>query len=353
MNRLPRFDLASHTDLATLDFGAMRMALRHEAAEHDLRVGTDTDARIEIAMPTGTIGVVPRDTGVRLSVTAARADWLFMLKENVVEHIGHFVPDAVRDLRWNDHGDETSGALPANFRFATVQSVEPVGAVFCRVRVQASGLESFDSNAIHFRLALPPVGLEQPEWPCVAANGTTIWPRGPAALHLPVYTTRAINVREGVMDFDVFQHAGGRVTQWVQNLTPGTQVAVMGPGGGGMPTTDRIALYGDETAFPAIARILENLPRDAVGRAVLLSEAGAECGYPMTPPLGIEMIWQRRSTPNDLVEIALCDHAAHPERFVWFAGEKAATQKVRRSLGKPVKGNSYIASYWSELNIDE
>ena len=253
-----------------------------------------------------------------------------MLKEQLVEHLAHFLPDVVEKIRWSDA--DQAGGLPPNFHFATVQTVNPVGTSFLRVRVKARGLSSFQDDAIHFRLVLPPRGIEDVEWPYVSESGATVWPKGDKALHRPVYTTRWIDHAQGIMDFDVFVHDGGRVTEWARNAEPGTQVAVVGPGGGGIPQTIRILMFADETALPATARILEALPADTLGHVTVQTENGAGCAYALTSPSGVSVTWLDRADDHSLSDLALSAMEEFPQHFLWFACEKADAQKVARRL---------------------
>ncbi|MEL6681649.1 MAG: siderophore-interacting protein [Pseudomonadota bacterium] len=348
MTIAPSFDLQSEADLPELSFAAMRMAMLNEAQEHELPLLANSENEVTCGTPFGNIGIHALPEGLKIKVSAARSDWLFMLKESLVEHLAHFVPDAVDKLRWSD--GEKVGSLPPNFQFAKVQSVEPLGTSFKRVRIKAVNLGSYDDESIHFRIILPSVGQDNVVWPQVGANGATIWPKGDLALHKPVYTARWIDQSDGLIDIDVFVHEGGRVSEWVNQVAVGDTTAIVGPGGGGIPQTKRINLYGDETAFPAIARILETLPKDSVGRVVLAASNGAACGYPIDAPAGIKVDWLSGDESLKLPDIALAEREKTPEHFLWFAAEKAAVQPVQKALKAAgmTSANSYVATYWSK-----
>ena len=343
----PDFTLSAETNLPGLNFEAMKLVMLHEAQEHDLPVTENTDTKLCLETPFGRYTLHDADAGVRVEVSAAKQDWLFMLKEGLVEHLIHFVPDVVDTLKWSDA--DQAGGLPPNFHFATVQSVRPVGTSFLRVRVKARGLSSFQDDAIHFRIVLPLHSNEDVEWPFVSENGSTVWPKGDKALHRPVYTTRWIDHAQGLMDFDVYIHEGGRVTEWARRVEPGSQVAVVGPGGGGIPQTNRILIFADETALPAAARILEALPEDSQGQVTVQMESGAHCAYSLSAPSGLSITWLDRDAGPALAERALIAMAEYPDHFLWFACEKAEVQRVREAF-KQKNGdtaNAYIAAYWS------
>lgn len=347
----PAYPLHADALLPALPFAAARQSIIAMAREHALPVAADSASAVTVEVPAfGHYSFTARDGGIAVRISAAMQDRLFMLKEGFALHLEEIREGASAALRWSDAAPAgASGALPPNVRFTTVRAVSPVGPAFLRVEVQGTNLESFRDDAIHFRLLLPPAGCAAPQWPHVAENGATVWPKGDAALHRPVYTTRRIDHDTGVMAFDIFLHEGGRATGWARRARPGDRLAIAGPGGGGIPETSRILLFADETALPAAARILESLPPESEGTAVFLSDKGAACGYPVQAPAGVAVTWQCRGVRPGLAEQALAAHAALPGHYLWFAGEKSEVQTLRGGLkhAKPAAANSYIAAYWS------
>ncbi|WP_037308715.1 siderophore-interacting protein [Ruegeria halocynthiae] len=343
----PNFALQAETTLRHLNFDAMKMVMLHQAQEYDLPIIENNDTCVCIQMNHGCLRFKNAADGIRTTAFAAQQDWLFMLKEGLVWQLEQFSPDTAAQVRWSDV--DKAGGLPPNFHFATVQSVRWIGASFIRVRIKAKGLSSFQDDAIHFRIVLPPADLGDVEWPHVSENGSTVWPTGAKTLHKPVYTTRWIDHAQGVMDFDVFVHEGGRVTDWASSVAPGAQVAFVGPGGGGIPKTDRILMFADETALPATARIMETLPADTNGHVTVLASHEAYCSYAITAPAGVSVSWLDRETGHSLADIAIEMRDRFPEHYVWFACEKADARRFRTAYkakgGDPA--NAYIAAYWS------
>jgi hypothetical protein len=90
--------------------------------------------------------------------------------------------------------------------------------------------------------------------------------------HRPVYTTREVALLEDEaarITVDIFLHAGGRVTDWMGRVRPGNEITITGPGGGGRPGAPWMALTGDETAVPVIARILAEADPATRGGVIL------------------------------------------------------------------------------------
>ncbi|WP_297339142.1 siderophore-interacting protein [Pseudophaeobacter sp.] len=345
----PSFPIDATALLTGLSHAAMRQVMLHQAQEHELRVVEDSESAVSIEVPSfGQYRFEPAEGGIHIRISAALPDRLFMLKDSFSETLSQLLPEAAKDLRWSDSA--TLPNRPPNLHFTRVVSVTPVGTAFLRVRIQADDLSSFQDDAIHFRLLLPAPDCTEPEWPSLAENGATVWPKGEKALHRPAYTTRWIDRQAGLLDFDVFLHDGGRVTNWVRGASIGDLLVIAGPGGGGIPESSKICIFADETAFPAVARILEALPANSTGQVTLIAAQGDDCGYPITAPAGVKLTWLTREEAQDVPHQALAAHRECPDHFLWLASEKSDVTPVREALktDKPAPGTSYIAAYWSK-----
>ncbi|GAB5377930.1 MAG: hypothetical protein AcusKO_43920 [Acuticoccus sp.] len=341
------YPLEAMADLPGLSFAPMRAMVLAEAGRHGLPVVEDDPGRLTVRTAHGLVGLRDGEgaAGVAAMVAAADARWLFILKDGLVTQLAQAMPEAAQGLRWSD---AAAGGTPPNFQFARVVSVEPLGSAFLRVQLFPEDLSRFGDEAIHFRLVLAPPGLADVAWPSVGANGAVVWPSGDKALHRPVYTTRRIDRAARLMEFDIFLHEGGRVSDWARGATARTVVGLTGPGGGGIPDTTCIVMFADETGFPAVARILEALPAGTEGEVTLLAEAGAACGYPMAPPPGVVLRWLSPRDGLALDVAAMEAHRAHPDHFLWFAGERTAAMAARAGFkaagGDPAR--AYISAYW-------
>lgn len=240
-------------------------------------------------------------------------------------------------------------SCPPNFNFAKTVSVTPVGTSFLRVRVAADNLSRFTPDVLHFRVVLPAAGDSNPTWPSIGANGQTEWPKGDKALHRPVYTIRGIDVEAGWLEFDAFVHEGGRVTEWAQSLRADHAeqvIGLSGPAGRGVPTASDILLAGDETAFPAIARIMAGTDRPKTGEVFLYSDVQ---DYDFEVPAGYTL---HRVSPSHGAEHFVERFTKTPrsdDSFVWFGGEKSMTQTLRAHFHDTCgvsKDASYISAYW-------
>ncbi|WP_293574942.1 siderophore-interacting protein [Phaeobacter sp.] len=348
----PDFPLSTEATARGLQFSAMRQLLLHEAQEHELPVSENTDSRVVVETPYGLFRIEPQDDGPKIHLCAAKPDWLFMLKDGLIEHLTPFAPEVAANLRWSNTGETgDTGPFPPAFQFTKILSITPVGTSFLRVVIEVPDLSSYGDDAIHFRVVLPPKDLVDVEWPSLAPNGSAQWPKGDKALHRPVYTARWVNHETRQLAFDVFLHDGGRVTDWARTATVGATLAINGPGGGGLVNSAQILLFADETGFPAAARILEALPDETTGHAVFIADTGANCAYPITTPPGVSVRWLNRDADApSLLSVAEPLIAAHPNHFLWYAAEKSEVQQLRASLPNTAadRERRYVAAYWTD-----
>jgi NADPH-dependent ferric siderophore reductase len=94
---------------------------------------------------------------------------------------------------------------------------------------------------------------------------------------------------------------------------------------------------GDETALPAISRILAAAPASTRGTA-LLEVAGPAEEQPLTAPDGVVVRWLHRADTPPGESTLLADAVAAIERpdgddvFAWVAAESGAVRAIRADL---------------------
>ena len=165
---------------------------------------------------------------------------------------------------------ELPGRRPPELRTVDVAGVEELSARMARLTVTGGELDGFEivEPAASVRLLIPTTGtadLVMPEW-----NGNEfLLPNGERPI-LRTFTPRRFHPDRPALDIDIVLHADGATSRWVEEAQPGDPAAVAGPGRG--YRIDRGApgffLAGDETAIPAIAQLLEQIPADIPVRAV-------------------------------------------------------------------------------------
>ncbi|WP_416482566.1 siderophore-interacting protein [Streptomyces sp. CL12] len=243
---------------------------------------------------------------------------------------------------------------PIRVRRTEVVRTAPVGAGLLRVTLGGPGTEGFEAHSPidHVKLLFPePDGsLRLPE-----PDGDLLkWPR-PAPTSRE-YTVRRYDPEAGEIDIDIAPHEGGLASDWAQRVRPGAVLHVAGPPGGLIipPVYDRYLLVGDITALPAIARWLEELPRDAKGWA-FIEVAGAAEQIELSAPAAVEVRWLHRGdrpagTGDALERAATAVPVAEGERlYAWIAGEAGQIKPLRRWVRDELRldrGDHEITGYW-------
>lgn len=338
-------DNTVYTDLKLLSYPEFEAVFLHEAKEHDLPILEHRDGRLCIDAEYGSFGITEQPDGLRLDISAQETDKLHMIREGVVDHLLHAMPALKDSLVWSDN--MKIGEYPENFQFVEILESAPLNADFHRLKIRLSKPEQFVSGALHFRFVLPAPDNTDPDWPVLNASGSTTWPSGDKELHRPVYTARHFDDASGTAIVDVFDHEGGRAIAWAKATKPGMTAAMTGPGGARIPDAKDLVICGDETAYPAIGRILDALP-DATGEVFLLNHSGRK-SYDITCPAGMSLTW---ITPEDAQSLANAAEAAmmrRPDATVWFAAEGAETDQLRQcqTVQDRPKAITKIARYWA------
>ena len=157
------------------------------------------------------------------------------------------------------------------------------------------------------------------------------------------YTVREFRPGAGELDVDVVVHAAGAGGEpgiagpWAASLPVGAPVALIDQGCGYRPVANarRVVLAGDESAMPAVLGILRDLPRDAVGDAIVeVPEAGDR--QPDEAPPGVRVRWPMRepgARPGAAALRALRELPAWEGPVSAFvAGEQRLAAEGRRHL---------------------
>ncbi|MGA1809334.1 siderophore-interacting protein [Sphingobium sp. WW5] len=230
-----------------------------------------------------------------------------------------------------------------------------------RVAFIGRDLEPFATQEnLHVKLLLPPEGAARDRWLKEETGGMARLKRRKLDPIFRKYTIRSIDAgtRRVAIDF-VLHEDGGAGASWAAAARPGDVVGMIGPGGRSAGSADWILLAGDETALPAIGRILESMPSDAKGVA-LVEVDGPDEEQTLSAPPGVELRWLHRdgalAGTTDLLAGAV-KAASLPgdgTRFVWVAGEFAAIQEIRRHLRGTGLGKQeqLVVAYWRRETAD-
>ena len=331
----------TEASLPDLPFATIDALIRAEAAEHGLALHDGHGRSTWCKVPGGDeFGAKMGPTGSILYVRAHARDRLHSLLETVTHSLEQHLPD--QRIAWSSL--DRPGAYPPNFSSARVAGVTRISTDFLRLRLEGGDMARFARDLIHFRLILQPEGVTKPVWPVIGEDGQTLWPKGAATLHRPAYTVRHIDAAEGWMETDIYIHDGGRVCDFAQGATPGTQVGLTGPGGGGVAQGASLLIGGDETAYPALARTLEAAAPETTGECHLF---GARADYPLPHHPGIRVLHAPKG------EAALADRLRREGTNagqIWFATERLRLAPLKAALVEDLgidKSRAHLAAYWS------
>ncbi len=224
------------------------------------------------------------------------------------------------------------------FRQLTVKTVQRVTPHLIRITLTGDALEGFTSPGFddHAKLFFPDAATGQLTLPTAGPDGP-VWPEGgrPA---MRDYTPRRHDAQANTLEIDFALHDAGPATQWAEQAKPGDIVGVGGPRGSFIVPTefDWHLLIGDDTALPAIARRLAELPAGA--RVVVLAEVDSEADeIPVETQAELTLRWVHRQGAAPGLSPVLVDTLktmALPagDFHAWVGCESAIAKALRAHL---------------------
>lgn len=271
------------------------------------------------------------------------------------EHLYYFAGEEPFSLDWSKPAPRVR---PANLQEAVVISTSEVTPRMVRVTLAPEDMTPFMSGDIHVRLLVPQT-KRPPVWPKLRADGRIDWPKGEDKLLVRVYTIRSVDAGKGQITLDIFQHPAEGIStpgaDFARDALQGTRIGIMGPGGGGLPQTDQILFAGDESALPAIARMIEEASPETEIKAIIEVEDKAE-EQPISSKARISIEWLHRASCSEGTTNLLAERtkaaidSMEAGTFVWFAAERSAMRNVKAYLA--ARGHDrkrqYVAWYWEE-----
>jgi NADPH-dependent ferric siderophore reductase len=210
---------------------------------------------------------------------------------------------------------------------------------------------AFDSPGFDddIRLVFRYPGQDEPVLPVQQERGVDL-PRHPRPLSR-AYTVRRWDAESGELDVDFVKHGVGIGTTWAYRTQLGDRLHFYGPSSSrALPEgADWLLVAGDDTAVPAIARLLDELPHD-VRAQVFLEVAEDAHRLDLRALPHVEVTWLvREGTTTRLVD-AVTGADWWPGRpFAWVAGEHTAVRDIRRHLvevREVPKDDIDFSGYW-------
>lgn len=244
----------------------------------------------------------------------------------------------------------------------TVVAVEQVAPWLRRLTVSVPDLRGYEvlGPDEYVGLVMPLPGIELPDLSSVDGPH----PR-PALCDLPEdeqpgvrwYTVRSWRPETGELEVEVVLHPEGQVEEgpgatWVRRAQPGDPVAVQtGTASYHPPAEARVQLLaGDETAYPALAGIIEASRGTDRELHVYLEQAepGAVPGLP-TPERGALTVVPTGDRPGVALAAAVAGADLPALDYGWACGEQQLAATVRKHLvGERglARTSVYFSAYW-------
>lgn len=246
---------------------------------------------------------------------------------------------------------------PLRFRRLSVLRTEQPTPHLIRITLGGPELEGFLSPGFddHMKLFFPDPQTGALTLPTAGPEGP-IWPEGPRPVARD-YTPHHHDPVAGTLQVDFALHEAGPATAWARAARPGDLLGVGGPRGSFLVPTDFDwhLLIGDDTALPAIARRLAELPAGARVRVLAEVDSAADQA-PLPSAADVQVVWVHRDgaaavagqEPPLLAALRatpLPTGAFH----AWIGCESAAAKALRAHLVNDCQANPQwirASGYW-------
>jgi NADPH-dependent ferric siderophore reductase len=170
------------------------------------------------------------------------------------------------------------------------------------------------------------------------------------------YTPRFYDVDAGTLDLDFVLHGDGPAASWAAQVRVGQQLVIGGPRGSLVTpmSFDWYLLAGDETAIPALARRLAELPTGARVLAIIEVEDTAD-HQPFAGAADVSLTYVYRNgrpagTTSLMLDRIKLTRFPQGTAFAYVAGEASMSKAVRAHLSDERGFDpEYIraAGYWT------
>ncbi len=162
------------------------------------------------------------------------------------------------------------------------------------------------------------------------------------------YTPRSFDAAAGELTLEFALHGDGPAARWAAQAVPGQRATIAGPRGSFIIPLDYDwhLLVGDDTAMPAIARRLEELPAGA--RAIVILQVPDVADRRRFDSVAaVDLQWV--SGTDELLSAVRTLVLPTGEGYAWCAGEAVAMATLRKILVEE-KGHDRhairAAAYW-------
>lgn len=251
----------------------------------------------------------------------------------------------------------------SKLRNLTVQSVTQLSPTMLRIGFIGDDLIDFVSVGFddHIKVFLPDPKMG--ESPKLDLSNENVKFEREIKLIARDYTPRFFSQENKSLSIDFAIHQAGPATEWAQQAKVGDSLKIGGPRGSMVIPMlyEHYYFIGDETALPAIARRLEELPSSA-GATVLLEVDSENNEIVLNTNAQVDVQWLHRNGAAQGT-LALFEKAVNEleisqpnDAFVWIATEASVARELRKIFMSKFNFDKTLvkaAGYWKhgESNI--
>jgi NADPH-dependent ferric siderophore reductase len=256
---------------------------------------------------------------------------------------------------------------PLKIRLLQVVRVHKLSQYLVRVTLAGEALHDFESASFddHVKVFFPAPGAEQPVLPVLGPDGPVFTSELPRPIARD-FTPRRYDRAACELDLEFALHGDtGPAAAWAAQARVGQYLGIGGPRGSLVIPTgfEWHLLIGDDTALPAIARRLAELPA-GTRVATVIEVADASGRIALNTAADLFEVWRYRNEADPRAAHA-ADAAAAPyspllqavretylppgDGYVWAAGEASTMRAIRQYLCEERgvnKARIRAASYW-------
>ncbi len=165
------------------------------------------------------------------------------------------------------------------------------------------------------------------------------------------YTVRHFRRDALELDIDFLLHEpDGAASHWARHAQPGDTLAIMGPRAPlDLAGETHVLLLADLCALPAASALLETLPADSCGTALLAVPAAEEI-IALQHPAGVRVQWVVDSAIDALLPaLAALPASQWRDAYLWAAAESGVVKAIREhfiAAGRSSRARTRLVGYW-------
>lgn len=212
----------------------------------------------------------------------------------------------------------------------TLRRITLVGPELAEFAVQGGTAAAFRSEGFDdsIKVLVPFEGETRPPLP-VQGPDRLEWGAAGGRPIAKDYTPRSSSETE--LDLEFVRHGHGFASTWVDHVEPGSLAWIVGPTRSSLwpEDIDSAVLLADETALPAVARLLDEWPGERRVPTTIVIEVPSPQSIAALPSRdGIDVHWVHGR--DAWVQMARDLPWPAGDVFVWIAGEAGAVRELRR-----------------------